>query len=112
MIERQPPPLRPSNVEALRRDIDDGGTGDKVAFPDPAAAPLGADEEAAGTPLKPEDVALAREQEGSGDSRDAPGVTEQRRESLNAQTGRPWVGIAVALGIIVIGAILFAVIGG
>ena len=37
-----------------------GRTGDKVAFPDPAAAPLGTDEEAAGTPVSPHAAALAR----------------------------------------------------
>ena len=40
-----------SNVVQLRAVIDRGETGDKVAAVDPAAAPLGTDEEAAGTPL-------------------------------------------------------------
>jgi hypothetical protein len=34
--------------EQLRADIDAGKTGDKVAFPDPAAVPFGADAEAGG----------------------------------------------------------------
>jgi hypothetical protein len=34
----------------LKEDIDSGRTRDKVAVFDPAAAPLGTDEEAAGTP--------------------------------------------------------------
>jgi hypothetical protein len=34
--------------EQLRADIDAGRTGDKVAFPDPATAPLGTDAEAGG----------------------------------------------------------------
>jgi hypothetical protein len=38
-------------VDQLRADIDHRRTGDKVAGSDPAAAPLGADEEAAGTPV-------------------------------------------------------------
>ena len=38
------------NVDQLRAAIDQGKTGDKVAFPDPAAAPLGTDDEAAGYP--------------------------------------------------------------
>lgn len=38
-------------IEQLRDDIDSGRTRDKVDFPDPAAAPLGSDEEAAGTPV-------------------------------------------------------------
>ena len=39
-----------SEAAQLRRDIDSGTTGDKVGWPDPAAAPLGTDDEAAGTP--------------------------------------------------------------
>jgi hypothetical protein len=41
----------PENVEQLRDRIDSGGARDKVHAKDPAAAPLGADEEAAGTPV-------------------------------------------------------------
>jgi hypothetical protein len=36
--------------EQLRADIDSGKTGEKVAYPDPAAAPLGTDAEAGGAP--------------------------------------------------------------
>lgn len=36
------------NGEQLRADIDSGRTGDKVDFPDPAAAPLATDAEAGG----------------------------------------------------------------
>jgi len=42
--------LNGSTISQLRNDIDSGRTGDKVDWPDPAAAPLGTDEEAAGTP--------------------------------------------------------------
>ena len=41
--------LSGATTDQLRHDIDQGRTGDKV--PDPAVAPLGTDEEAAGTPL-------------------------------------------------------------
>lgn len=37
-----------SDAERLRAQIDAGRTRDKVAFADPAAAPLGTDDEAAG----------------------------------------------------------------
>jgi hypothetical protein len=47
------------NPDLLRSDIDSGRTGDKVEFPDPAAAPLGTDEEAAGTPVTPAQVRAA-----------------------------------------------------
>jgi hypothetical protein len=36
------------NTDQLREQIDRGKTGDKVDFPDPAAAPLGTDDEASG----------------------------------------------------------------
>ncbi|MHA6299287.1 hypothetical protein [Devosia sp. CAU 1758] len=39
---------REINGEQLRADIDSGRTGDKVDFPDPAAAPLATDAEAGG----------------------------------------------------------------
>lgn len=43
-------PITPhSTGERLRSDIDTGRTGDKVAFPDPATAPLPTDAEAGGT---------------------------------------------------------------
>lgn len=35
-------------IDRQRLDVDRGVTGDKIPFPDPAAAPLGTDEEAAG----------------------------------------------------------------
>jgi hypothetical protein len=41
------------NTARLRADIDAGKTGDKIPGADPAAAPLGTDEEAAGTPIDP-----------------------------------------------------------
>lgn len=41
---------RTPTTDEFRSRIDRGMMGDKVAFPDPAAAPLGTDAEAAGTP--------------------------------------------------------------
>ena len=46
----------------LRRRIDHGEFGDKVNYPDPAAAPLGTDDEAAGHPPTAAQLALAAEQ--------------------------------------------------
>lgn len=48
-----PPPGLHDNVVQLRRDIDSGATKDKVAALDPAAAPLGTDDEAGGATLPP-----------------------------------------------------------
>lgn len=47
----------------LRDRIDRGASGDKVAFKDPAAAPLGTDDEAAGTPPTAAQVSTAMQQE-------------------------------------------------
>jgi len=43
----------------LRSDIDSGRGGDKVDNIDPAAAPLGTDDEAAGMPPTPAEIKLA-----------------------------------------------------
>jgi hypothetical protein len=40
----------PPTVDRMRDDISRGKTGDKINYPDPAAAPLGTDDEAAGRP--------------------------------------------------------------
>jgi hypothetical protein len=52
-----------STVDRLRADIDAGRTGDKIPHSDPAAAPLGTDEEAAGTPISSAAVTMARRAE-------------------------------------------------
>lgn len=49
--------------DQLRRDIDSGKTGDKIGFEDPAAAPLGTDAEAGGSPPTQEELKRAREAE-------------------------------------------------
>jgi hypothetical protein len=64
-IEHGSTTLGRSTVEQLRDDIDHGRTCDKIDAPDPAVAPLGADEEAAGTPPDPAAVDAARALEGS-----------------------------------------------
>jgi hypothetical protein len=55
-------PRQPTS-DQIRTSISRGATGDKVDYPDPAAAPLGTDEEAAGTPLGPEALSQAQEYE-------------------------------------------------
>ena len=54
---------KPHTADRLRHDIDHGRGGDKVSFSDPAAAPLGTDAEAAGTPPSEEQLRRAREAE-------------------------------------------------
>lgn len=48
----------PETVDSLRGDIDRGVTGDKVPGSDPAAAPLGTDAEAGGTPATRAEIEL------------------------------------------------------
>src|SRR4051812_6510651 len=65
--------MRPDDtIEQLRADIDSGRTGDKVSAPDPAMAPLGTDDEAAGTPPSPAAIALTRRLENSRPPQPAP----------------------------------------
>jgi hypothetical protein len=52
-----------STTEQLRDDIDSGRTGEKINWSDPAAVPLGADDEAAGTPPSGADVHRVRARE-------------------------------------------------
>lgn len=59
------------SVQRLRADIDRGRTGDKVDWPDPAAVPLGNDEEAGGNPT---DAATGR--------------SEHRAETVRSSTPR------------------------
>jgi hypothetical protein len=51
--------MRNATISRLRHEIDAGRTRDKVAFPDPATAPLGTDDEAGGTPDRAAQVAQA-----------------------------------------------------
>jgi hypothetical protein len=61
--EQRPPSGEVRNVERLRHAINAGKSGDKRPMRDPAAAPLGTDEEAGGTPPTPEQVAEAAQHE-------------------------------------------------
>lgn len=96
----QPSQNGPGRVEQLRADIDAGRTGDKVAYPDPAAAPLGADDEAA---AQPDDRDAAR-------PRQAERAPPQQQSDARAGTpagnpgtsSRTWIYIAVAIAAVVI----------
>jgi hypothetical protein len=58
------PPMNAGSTTAqLKGDINSGRTGDKNEVFDPGLSPLGTDEEAGGSPLRPEQVDLARRQE-------------------------------------------------
>ncbi len=56
----EPSAVPRGNPDILRADIDSGRTRDKIGHPDPAAAPLGTDDEAGGAPPTPRQVQMAR----------------------------------------------------
>jgi hypothetical protein len=92
-----------SSSERLRREIDSGRTGDKTPFTDPAAAPLGADDEAAGTPPTKDrtDAALASElKDGAGP--DAPALSDEAPRDELATSGRKRGPLLSPIGIVVI----------
>lgn len=64
MSQSDDPRIEPRTAARLKDDIDSGRTTDKVAMFDPAASPLGTDDEAAGTPNSPARVAMAERTEG------------------------------------------------
>lgn len=71
-----------STLDQLRADIDSGATGDKVPMLDPAASPLGTDDEAAGASPSPGLIAATRR---------AERVDATRRSPLDP-TGGPQAG--------------------
>jgi hypothetical protein len=104
---------RPGDTTAqLKHDIDSGLTGDRSGGFDPAAAPLGTDDEAAGETLSPELVAQARAQARAGavDSACANGACPDM--APNAELGRqPGLLLAAAAGLgagVALAALVFA----
>lgn len=89
------------NPERLRDAIDQGRTADKVAVADPAAAPLGTDDEASGHPATKGDVELALRQE------TAPSIASEvavRRPDLFGRRSAPLLLAMVIVGLVLIGA--------
>jgi hypothetical protein len=84
-------------LEQLRADIDSGRTGAKVSAPDPAMAPLGTDDEAAGSPPSPAAIALTRRLETS--------HPQPHRPQPQTGLGHAWILIAfiIALAIAIVG---------
>jgi hypothetical protein len=81
-------------VEKLRTDIHRGRTRDRVPVSDLAMAPLGTDEEAAGTPLTAQQIAETRRLE----------VSHPRRLSHQQGLGPAWllIGFIVIFSIVLI----------
>jgi hypothetical protein len=80
-------------TEQLRIAIDRGYGGDKVDAADPAAAPLGTDDEAGGTPNTPAQVGLAAEHEIH--------ARPQQKEQHTTGLGHAWwiVGFTLLLAV-------------
>ncbi len=93
----------PPTAAQLRDDIDSGRTRDKVAHSDPAAAPLGTDDEAAGTPPTGEQAAMARRHEASRRVPDPSPADQPPKQAGMAPSGR-FVWLIVA-GVVVCAAI-------
>lgn len=91
---------RSGSAEAsqLRETIDKGGAGDKVGFSDPAAAPLGTDDEAAGTPPSPDQVRMAQRLEGR---RSEAEVEKQTPAERNSGISK-WTAVAIAVAVLVV----------
>jgi hypothetical protein len=88
-----------SSTDPLRGEVDTGRTRDKVDFPDPAAAPLGTDDEAAGRPPSAADVALARSQDATTAAPPSLASSERGR-TISGETRRPLrLGLAVAVAV-------------
>jgi hypothetical protein len=88
---REPRGRGGATAEQLRSDIDHGRMGDKVDVADPAAAPLGTDDEAAGTPPSPHAVSVAR----AGERGRTLAVPQRRRGP-----SRAWILPAFVLALI------------
>ena len=113
---REAPPNTPA--AALGDELDRGKGRDKIPYPDPAAAPLGTDDEAAGTPITPEQMDMARAEEirtQTPDDSAAPAVlhghrtdrlhtdpTLQATPAAGAGRSRLWVYAVVAVGVLVL----------
>lgn len=78
-------------ADALRRDLDAGRGRDKVAAPDPSAAPLGTDDEAAGTPVTDAQAEIARRNEtrGEGEAQGAPPAMTAAADPPDRPARRP-----------------------
>lgn len=103
--EARPTDADRPTADSLRADIDSGRTHDKVAHPDPAAAPLGTDAEAAGAPPDPGQVESARRQE---TARHVAEPAAADRKPAGSAVGRllPWA-IGALVNLVAIGVFAF-----
>jgi len=101
-----------ANADQLRREIDRGQGSGKVAYPDPAAAPLATDDEAAGRPPAQAEIEQARHDEIDVDDGPGPNTSDETTRSPSGEgLGLPPPGVtplllcALALVLVVAGLI-------
>ncbi|MFU1478250.1 hypothetical protein ACM25N_11305 [Roseovarius sp. C7] len=98
--------------DRLREDIDAGKASDKQGFPDPAAAPLGTDAEAAGTPPTAEERRMAHDQEIAARPNADQARPDLRPISPSAEPGtgsRPLAKLAIGVGLALL--VIWIVVG-
>lgn len=100
ILRRASPPGAAENAR-LRNRIDSGRAGDKVAGGDPATAPLGTDEEAAGFSAPPR-TARQSEKEFGRRRRAAPNVGEHPYDTTAMVIGYAGSAVALVMAAIVI----------
>ena len=88
-------------ADRLRHDIDSGRAGDKVPFIDPAAAPLGTDEEAGGHPPSAQQRQWTQQAEANPSGAFSP-VDERGRTISGELTTSSWFWIYVAIAAVVL----------
>jgi hypothetical protein len=86
-----------STTEQLRNEIDSGRTGEKTPGPDPAMAPLGTDDEAAGRPPSSASLELTRQHDSK---------TRQAEQQPQEVLGAAWILVgftaAIAAALIIL----------
>lgn len=91
---------RPAQTsDQLRHEIDSGQTRDKVAHPDPAAAPLGTDAEAAGAPPTREEITMASREESSRiDAEEEPPALRDAQHAMRSPYGAILWAVVLVIG--------------
>ncbi|MEQ3749229.1 MAG: hypothetical protein ABNH26_07605 [Celeribacter sp.] len=96
-----------ADAAQLRDEIDRGGAGDKVAFSDPSAAPLGTDDEAAGTPPSRGQVSEAAKHETRREEPKPGKPTAQELQGpehgkLMKSLPQPVIWVIVGIGVVIV----------
>ncbi len=96
-------------TDRLRHEIDQG-RGDKAPFPDPAASPLGTDEEAAGTPPSDAAIRTAASHELKREGAGGGNTDERGRSAAGGETNVPGGMKGLLLGMLAFAAVALGVL--